>query len=112
MLGAQMSSQTLMIVAVVVVLLTVWVVSAVFRTSRKLREQGLQALSAIRCPKCGNTYGAAAAQVARERYLAQCREELRHHRNPKKEIGPFWTVNCPACMNSARFEYFKRQLQT
>jgi len=75
-----------------------------FFVERTHRHQ-LRTLSESPCPACGTRYGTAAAERARQEYIAHCLEARRQRPDLKINFASYWEIRYASCGAEARFHY-------
>ena len=72
---------------------------------RRTQRHQLHKLGQSGCPVCGTRYGSAAAERARQEYVAQFLEARRQRPGIKINFARYWEIRCAQCGAEARFHY-------
>lgn len=79
-------------------------------SDRRSQRRRLRNLSESGCPACGILYGPAAAERARQEFLARCAEARDRHPHCKINFAHYWEIRCAQCGAEARFDYVTESL--
>lgn len=85
--------------------LAVGILIWLYFSERRSQRRRLRNLSESACPACGTFYGPAAAERARQAYLAHCAEARAQRPHCKINFSPYGEIHCAQCGAEARFHF-------